>query len=445
MALPQRTAASNPAIWILLWVGVTFGAPVFAQSTVAAPTLRGPVSGQVVVPITVAPADGVTELELVLEYDPAIVTPTGAFTTGYTAGYSFVPELLPPDGIRLTLSGPVLQGTGEVAWIAFDVNGSAGTTSALSWRRCLLNGGLVPCQTVDGRVDVVSRTVTVSVPDDGQGEPGGAVVVPIHATAFTDVESIDLTLKYSPEVLAAVSVSETSLTSPLTLTSNVSEPGVVRISFFGTTAISGSGTLAEITFSVVGALSDVTPLDLTKALFNEASPSTVADDGSFLVCSEADGDGDFESSCDGDCDDGNALISSGATEVCDGVDNDCDGWVDDVVPPVGRPVLTVAKQGGTAALSWTAVSRATGYDVTRGGTDTLRQTDGDFSTSADFCLADDATSTSIEDDDSPVIGDGLWYLVRAVNCNGAGSYGSGSATEQPGRDSEIAGATGNCP
>ena len=40
---------------------------------------------------------------------------------------------------------------------------------------------------------------------------------------------------------------------------------------------------------------------------------------------EADTDGDHHTPCGGDCDDTNADIYTGATEVCDGLDGDCDG------------------------------------------------------------------------------------------------------------------------
>ena len=43
---------------------------------------------------------------------------------------------------------------------------------------------------------------------------------------------------------------------------------------------------------------------------------------------EADGDGDGFRGCDGDCDDDNPLFHPGVTEACDGLDNDCDGVVD---------------------------------------------------------------------------------------------------------------------
>ena len=43
-----------------------------------------------------------------------------------------------------------------------------------------------------------------------------------------------------------------------------------------------------------------------------------------------DNDGDGYSTCDGDCLDGTPAINPGATEVTDGVDNDCDGLIDEV-------------------------------------------------------------------------------------------------------------------
>ena len=47
-----------------------------------------------------------------------------------------------------------------------------------------------------------------------------------------------------------------------------------------------------------------------------------------LTDENADVDGDGQTPCGGDCDDGNALVFFGADDVCDGFDNDCDGVID---------------------------------------------------------------------------------------------------------------------
>ncbi len=44
---------------------------------------------------------------------------------------------------------------------------------------------------------------------------------------------------------------------------------------------------------------------------------------------DVDGDGDGATTCDGDCSDTSAAVLPGAVEVSDGLDNDCDGWVDE--------------------------------------------------------------------------------------------------------------------
>ena len=49
-----------------------------------------------------------------------------------------------------------------------------------------------------------------------------------------------------------------------------------------------------------------------------------------LGIDEQDGDGDGVAPCDGDCDDAAATIYPGAEELCDGLDNDCDGDVGEV-------------------------------------------------------------------------------------------------------------------
>ncbi len=64
------------------------------------------------------------------------------------------------------------------------------------------------------------------------------------------------------------------------------------------------------------------------------------------ACADADGDGAF--GCDFDCDDTNALVHPGATEVCDGVDGDCDGIVD----ATATETLTIGDTGREVDSAW---------------------------------------------------------------------------------------------
>ena len=91
---------------------------------------------------------------------------------------------------------------------------------------------------------------------------------------------------------------------------------------------------------------------------------------------------------------------------------------------------------------------ATGFDVVLGDVDTLRSSGGDFSqaTATEECLENNLTATDLAY--SP--GDGLWFLVRGVNCaegiNGShGTYDSAGSGQVGLRDAEIAASGNDCP
>ena len=159
----------------------------------------------------------------------------------------------------------------------------------------------------------------------------------------------------------------------------------------------------------------------------------------------ADLDGDGYTACSGDCDDTQASAHPGAPELCDGIDNDCDGTVDGGVPPAGQPALRLQAAASGAQLDWSALPGASGYDVVRGDVATLLADLGDFSLAGTACLASRSPALTLVDGDALLAGAATWYLVRGVDCDAAGSYDDAAAGQVRGRDALIAAAPGACP
>ncbi len=82
-------------------------------------------------------------------------------------------------------------------------------------------------------------------------------------------------------------------------------------------------------------------------------------------------------SCGDDCDDTNAAAHPGALEVCDGVDNDCNGIVDDnasFIPLSAEPVRISGPiaPAGPGGLAWSGTSYAAVYTGSQQGFDMYR-------------------------------------------------------------------------
>jgi hypothetical protein len=172
-------------------------------------------------------------------------------------------------------------------------------------------------------------------------------------------------------------------------------------------------------------------------------------------CEDIDGDGypslnsDGECSMAGgewDCNDLNANVNPEALEVCNGIDDNCDSAVDNASLPGSVAALKLEKQPGTTRIEWPSLPVAQRYDVVRGDLTTLLVTGGSYSAATEACVANDVTVAHIDDAEDPVPGGyGLWYLIRAANCTGVGSYNGPGASQTAPRDAGIAASGHACP
>lgn len=415
--------------------------------TLVARPFQGPgPQNDVVVGANVSSGDGVTAIDLVYRYDATRLTPVNVYRTGLTKNFSLTSSLATPGFIEIHMAGGTpLAGSGEVVWVDFKSAASWTGTTSLTWSSAVLNSGAIPVTKQGLNLAVDLAPVTVSAPDTAKGAPASQVVVPITASAFTGASSFDLAISFNPVVIAPASIQTTSLTSCMSVVSNLTTPGVATFALYGVCSVSGSGTIAQVVFNVVGQTGSATPINVTRAGINEGSIGTVLDDGLFLACTTTDYDGDGFNSCTGDCNETSAAAHPGATETCNGADDNCDGRVDNVALPQGSPSLAVGEPvPGTATASWPAVPGATRYDAVRGSVALLRSTGGDFAIATDQCLADDSASAFFTDAAIPAAGNAFWYLVRPENCGGFGSYQEGVATQVGFRDPSIAGSPHRC-
>ncbi len=145
---------------------------------------------------------------------------------------------------------------------------------------------------------------------------------------------------------------------------------------------------------------------------------------------------------DRDCDDSNSAIHPDATEVCDGVDNDCDALVDDEDEVEGGVTWWADLDGdgwGDPESAVQACDAPSSYVDTSDDCD-----DGDAAVHPDateVCNGvDDECDGLVDDDDPDVSGISVWYL----DADGDGVGGSAYETQACTAPSGFAEADGDC-
>lgn len=131
----------------------------------------------------------------------------------------------------------------------------------------------------------VSTAAHVSMPNTGGGT-GNIVTVPVNAANINGMLAASLTVNFDPTVLSVQSASTGTLT-PATagwaFASNLLAPGQYRLSMSSTSAVSGSGTLANIEFEVIGSPGSSSALTISNILLNDGAITVELTDGLFSV------------------------------------------------------------------------------------------------------------------------------------------------------------------
>jgi hypothetical protein len=229
------------------------------------------------------------------------------------------------------------------------------------------------------RAGTAAAQIVVRVSDELAGAAGGTLSVALQAIPAGG-NSIDMTLAYDPAVLQAAGATTTAITHGAAMAVDLSTPGAVRITLDSPTPFSGSGPVAMVQFQVVGAAGSSSALALDATAVNGFAVSSCGDGGRVVVCGEL---------------------------------------------PAEVQNVTVA---GTSAstISWTPQPSGVTYDVTENFITRLRS---DRSTVSAACLSHGGSDASAIDTHPAPVGDGFYYLVRAVSACAKGTFGDGSFGE----------------
>ncbi|MBS1796577.1 MAG: carboxypeptidase regulatory-like domain-containing protein [Acidobacteria bacterium] len=191
--------------------------------------------------------------------------------------------------------------TGQCTWTAVSNAGWLNFTGSTNG-----TGNGTVAYSVDPNPNAVSRTgtitvggqtlsvtqfganVAVSIPTALTGQNGSALTVPVNVgdTTGQGILSYDFTLAYDPAVLVPQVVpadASGTLSSAFTITVNPNTPGTLVVSGFGTSVLSGAGTLLNLKFNVVGNYPSCSALNFTALTFNAGNPPNQTASGQFCV------------------------------------------------------------------------------------------------------------------------------------------------------------------
>ncbi|MBL7153766.1 MAG: S8 family serine peptidase [Phycisphaerae bacterium] len=233
-------------------------------------------------------SDGISQV-----YDGTAALPHSVIVTNVPTLSSVTPNHGPTTGgTSVTLSGVLFQDGASVLFggvLASDI--------------VVLSANQITCTTpphfpamVDVKIVNPDETETILLSgfqyrDEGvvlsmpvtSGDYGTYVELALSAENVTGLRAVDVTVAFDAGVLSAQSATNGTLTSGWSISANTSTAGSISLSLASPSEVSGTGTLARITFEVVGTPPASTALTIDSAVLNEGAVTFDLSHGSFVV------------------------------------------------------------------------------------------------------------------------------------------------------------------
>ena len=277
--------------------GPSKGAPAGASIAVALPnTSASAGAANVMVPVIVGDTTGqnIIGYDFTFTFNTSVIQLANpAFETNGTlsTGWSITPNTSTPGQIRIVaFNSQPLSGSGTLIFIKFNVVGSQGSMTPLTWTNFTFNEGNPGATLTDGSLTVTAppANIPVSLPNTTACQGSTNVMVPVIVgnTNGQNIIGYDFTFTFTASVIQLANPAfETNgtLSQGWSITPNTSTPGQIRIVAFNSTPLSGSGPLIFIKFNVAGSQGAMTPLTWTNFLFNEGNPGATLTNGSLNV------------------------------------------------------------------------------------------------------------------------------------------------------------------
>ncbi len=127
------------------------------------------------------------------------------------------------------------------------------------------------------------RGVTITLPNI-EAASDKDIIVPVNVQGAADkgIISYEFDLRYDPSVIQPLpdpaDVAGT-VSRGLSVVTNATEPGLLRVVVYGAMPIDENGVLLNLRFTAVGAAGSVSPLTFERIMFNEGDPPVTAVDG----------------------------------------------------------------------------------------------------------------------------------------------------------------------